>query len=53
MRVRMLSLIAATLTLQLQPCAWAQGAAYPTKPIRLFVGAPAGGPTNRRIGFVG
>ena len=46
MRFRMLSLVVASLALQLQPSAQAQSAAYPTKPIRLFVGAPAGGPTD-------
>ncbi|ART57368.1 MFS transporter (plasmid) [Acidovorax carolinensis] len=42
----MLSLIAAALTTQLQAGAWAQAAAYPAKSISLFVGAPAGGPTD-------
>ena len=46
MRLRILSLIAAALTTQLQAGASAQAAAYPAKSISLFVGAPAGGPTN-------
>lgn len=46
MRIRALTLAVAALALQLHPSVQAQTATYPTRPIRLLVGAPAGGPTD-------
>lgn len=46
MKVRLLSCIVMAFAAQLHLSARAQTVAYPTKPIRLIVGAPAGGPTD-------